>query len=176
MKSRVSSFLHFFATNSKWAIVELLTSHMYGYGSSARAMYTSKVLDEAQAAAAAAAAAAAVLAADAAHTSAAAAEAPAGPTSPAALAARSSSPFAQVPPAGGEIEAEVSPNDPSGQQGSSRSATAAAAAACAPYTSASVRSEGDAAGSAGAVRAGKSPAQRGLLKLLRVKFKQAVGE
>lgn len=179
MKSRVSSLLHFFATNSKWGVVELLTSHVYGYGSSARAMYTSKVLDEAQAAIAAAAAAAA----DAVHGSAAApaeapAEAPAGPTSPGA--ADSPSPFAQVQSTGnasGEIQEEVQPSDPSGQQGSSSSGTAAAAAACVLSAAPSVRSEGGvSSASAVAVHTAKGPAQRGLLKLLRVKFKQAVGK
>jgi hypothetical protein len=178
MKSRVSSLLHFFATNSKWAVVELLTSHVYGYGSSARAMYTSKVLDEAQAAGSAATtAAAAAVAADAVQGSA-AAEAPAGPTScsPAGATGRPS-PFAQLQADRGETQAEAPASDPSGQQGSSSSGTAAAAAACVPSLAPSVRSEsGVSAASAGAVRTAKGPAQRGLLKLLRVKFKQVVGQ
>lgn len=44
MRDKVGGLLHFFATHNKWAVLELLTSHVYGYGSSAKAMYTSKVL------------------------------------------------------------------------------------------------------------------------------------
>lgn len=44
MQDRVSTLLHLLATHGKWAVLELLTTHVYGYGSSARAMYTDKVL------------------------------------------------------------------------------------------------------------------------------------
>lgn len=44
MRDRVGSLVHFFATNGKWAVLELLTTHVYGTGSLCRAMYASKTL------------------------------------------------------------------------------------------------------------------------------------
>jgi hypothetical protein len=94
MQDRVSTLLHLLATHGKWAVLELLTTHVYGYGSSARAMYTDKVLGaqatatgaprDAGAAAASAVPAAAAGSVDAAAAGAGSSAAPAPPAPPSA--------------------------------------------------------------------------------------------
>lgn len=192
MRDRVGTLLHFFATHSKWAVVELLTSHVYGYGSSAKAMFTSKLLPAVQQPTGLGAAGAGPAASPVpAPAAAAAADTPAMPaaaaSAPAAAAPARPMQWLQ-PPSTDEIQPETDEQPGSGGSGHSFSfadvrsifqqrplAESRSLAPASSGATATARSGGDTSFAAAAADAAAGPAvgrvagERGLGKVLRVK-------
>lgn len=188
MKHKVSTLLHFFATHSKWAVLELLTAHVYGFGASARAMHTSWVLPSASPAerAAEAAAGPSMSAQPGASTPAVpvAAVASAGPSastgpggSPVQQAAAPAQGHSEIQPAEPEVPLSSGSNSFSFQgvfsaaQQRSRSLAPASSGAATAQSGQS----GDlaAGGSAAGSYQGRGTGERRVLKALRVTFKRA---
>jgi len=167
-RRKMSSLTHFLAANGKWAVLELLTDHVFGSGSSARAMYAARTL-----AGTAAAAALPVL------PSTAPVAAPAGPDSAdtgsgptaaraAGAAGSGQSRTSEIQPAEVQSPASVNSSADSKQPLSGQMPTAAPAAG--------TRDGSVTEGAAPAVRstAAKAVIDRSLLARLRLKFKAAL--
>jgi hypothetical protein len=184
MKDRVSTLLHLLATHSKWAVLELLTAHVYGYGASARAMFASHVQPSAGFAEAAAGAISfSAEAATGTLSVTAAADAPAGPSAATAAVAGSRVQQAAVP---AQAQSEIQPVEPeaplssgsnsfsfqgvfSAGQHRSRSLAPASSGAATGQSGSDAAAGGSAAGSF----QGRGSGERRVLKALRIGFKRA---
>lgn len=168
-RRKISSLTHFLAANGKWAVLELLTDHVFGSGSSARAMYATRTL------AGTAAAPVPVLSATAPVA------APAGPdsagTEPASTGAAGAAGSAQVgtseiQPA--ELQSPAAVNSSAGSSSGGKQPPSAEVPTAAP--AAGARDRPVAHGGAGAVdsTAAKAGTDRSLFARLRLKFKAAL--